>query len=504
MNNKDMPQLSDAQLALRKKQTNEVLNVWNDVQRQVFTRERVQATEMDTGVQPQKTRDLESEVNSSTMVDNLNKLMEAKTFALERLLKNYDEKNFSTIVLVNDVLNVFNSVVHIYQSPALARTSRELIKVKLQDLEPNAKALAYGVNELINIFFEHAPDKRIYNLVRALTVYNIIKKELESNNYYQIDKSALDAEFRNILSQQSQERRNFLASLAEAEPSDAPLYGRLKQYPVFSSNLNNRIAELQDDLGVDLTDELRQNLEKLPDSEATSEVDRLIGFTKDKLPAARDSIRASRAELDGLNRQFEEEEQRYQALEKRLRFVLERKANVDREVRNKSDYIQRQNLQLRQLESELNDENAPLGPIRKQMLFLTRFKVKLTEDLAKLLELQAEGEGVAEDVQQKLYESQERISQLSNYISEMESNIRNSQRELVDAVEVKGTPQKLGRGMKKVTKRGMGSMVNSYRETEHVDKEKHKEVLADDKDNTKKRAKHVPIRFNQEANSVYS
>jgi hypothetical protein len=499
-----MPQLSDAQLALRKKQTNEVLNVWNDVQRQVFTRERVQAANFDTGVQPQKSRDLESEVNSSTLIENLNKLMESKTLSLENLLARYEEKNFANVVLVSDIINLFNSILRIYVSPNLSRTSRELIKVKLQDLEPNAKALSYGVNEMINILFEKAPDKRIYNLVRALTVYNVIRKELETNNYYLIDKSTLDAEFRNILSQQSQERRNFLASLSEREPADAPLYGRLKQYPVFDSNVNQRIAQVQEELGVDLTDDLRQNLDRLPDNEAISEADRLVGYTKEQLPAARDSIKASRAELEGLNHQFEEEQERYQALGRRLRFVLERKANVDREVRNKSDYIQRQNLQLRRLESQLNDENAPLGPIRKQMLFITRFKVKLTEDLAKLIELQAEGEGVAEDVQQKLYESQERISQLSNYISDMESNIRNSQRELADVFEVKGKPQKLGKGMNKVTKRGMGSMVNSYRETEHVDKEKHKEVLADDKDNTKKRAKHVPIRFNQEANSVYS
>lgn len=483
MNNKDMPQLSDAQLALRKKQTNEVLTVWNDVQRQVFTRERVQATEMDTGVQPQKTRDLESEVNSSTMVDNLNKLMEAKTFALERLLKNYDEKNFSTIVLVNDVLNVFNSVVHIYQSPALARTSRELIKVKLQDLEPNAKALAYGVNELINIFFEHAPDKRIYNLVRALTVYNIIKKELESNNYYQIDKSALDAEFRNILSQQSQERRNFLASLAEAEPSDAPLYGRLKQYPVFSSNLNNRIAELQDELGLDLSADLRQNLEQLPDKEAVSEVDKYIGISR--------SGRNLQAQSDALV-------QSYHEVRRQLYEVLSYKDNIDKQMKNKSDYIQRQTLILKRLGDKLNDEDAPVRPLLEQIEDVKEFRAKLIEDLSVLAERQNEAIGAEEELEQRIYKIREEMARLDRKLEEIGEDVNKSTREL------EGKKQKLGRGMKKVVERGMGSMVNSYRPTEHVDMEKHKEVLADDKDNTKKRAKHVPIRFNQEANSVYS
>jgi hypothetical protein len=495
-----MPQLSESQLNLRRKQTNEILNVWNDISRQVFSRERVQAANFQSGVQPQKTRDAESEVNSSAMIENLNKLMEEKVLSLERLLVSYDEKNFANVVLVSDIINIYNSILRIYVAPNIARASRELIKVKLQELEPNAKALSYGVNEMINILFERAPDKRIYNLVRAQTVYNIIKKQLESNNYYLIDKSTLDSEFRNVLSQQSQERRNFLAGLAEAEPSDVPLYGRLKQYPVFDSNLSQRLDQLRDDIGIDLADDLRQNLERLPDKEAISEVDRL----RREVPGAGASLAASRIELDGLNRQFEDEDQKYQDLSRQLQFVLERKASVDKEVRNKSDYIQRQNLQLKRLESDLNDENAPIAPIRRQMLFITRFKVKLTEDLAKLIELQAEGVGVAEDIQQKLFESQERMNQLSNYISDMDDNIRNSQQELLSTVEVKGIPQKLGRGMKKVVKRGMGSMVNSYRETEHVDKEKHKQELADDKDNTKKRSKHVPIRFNQEANSVYS
>ena len=128
-----MPQLSDAQLILRKKQTNEVLNVWNDISRQVFNRQRVQAASYDTGVQPQKTRDAESEVNSSAMVDNLNKLMEEKVFSLERLLVGYDEKNFANVVLVSDIINVYNSILRIYVSPNIARTSRELIKVKLQE-----------------------------------------------------------------------------------------------------------------------------------------------------------------------------------------------------------------------------------------------------------------------------------------------------------------------------------------------------------------------------------
>jgi hypothetical protein len=500
-----MPRLSDAQMELRRKQVNEVLNVWNDVQRQVFQRERTHVADMDLSLLPKKTRDVEAEVNVDAMINNLNQVMEVKMLALERCLSAYDEKSFAQVVLVGEVLTAFNAVIRVYSAPALSRASRELILLKLQSLSPHINALVFGCDELTNLLFERAPDKRIYNLIRANTVYRIIKKQIDANNYYVIDKSALDAEFRQILSEQSQERREFLSALAERDINEAPLYGRLKQYPVFSSNLNARIAELQDELGVDIGEDLRDEFNRLPDNQAVSEVERLKQLNRSAVPLYTREEEAN-LEIEQNIEQIEQDKHDFQVAQSHLESTRIRLQEVVQLIA----YIQRNykkvNTEVTRLErSEVTLAQVTSPEAQKFKRRLASLRATLKSQLRDINSAYANKERLEYEIAQ--YEEQlsdlaNRIGKRRNQVTTKSSEINQIQdelRELGSVAEINGKKQRLGQGMKKVVTRGMANMVNDYRMVEPKEEKK-----VEKEETVKQRAKHVPIRFNENANEIYN
>jgi hypothetical protein len=163
--------------SIRAKQNAEVLDVWKDLQRQVFARERKQVAQFPQSLKPKTQRDLGVELNVDKSVEALNKTLETKLGALEFFVQNLSERPvkglsglvesgsvlgqiaqaYSQAINTGDVIPLWNGIARLYQTPGLSRQSQELVKVALQQLVPNLDALKYGFKSTVDFIFQKKP-----------------------------------------------------------------------------------------------------------------------------------------------------------------------------------------------------------------------------------------------------------------------------------------------------------------------------------------------------------
>ena len=163
--------------SIRAKQNAEVLDVWKDLQRQVFARERKQVSQFPQSLKPKTQRDLGVELNVDKSVEALNKTLEIKLGALEFFVQNLSEgpvkglsglvesgpalgqiaQAYSQAINTGDVIPLWNGLARLYQTPGLSRQTQELVKVALQQLVPNLDALKYGFKSAIDFIFQKKP-----------------------------------------------------------------------------------------------------------------------------------------------------------------------------------------------------------------------------------------------------------------------------------------------------------------------------------------------------------
>jgi hypothetical protein len=251
---------------LRKRQQREVLDVWNDVSRQVQERQFQQVKQFDEAVKPKKTRDLEAEASAYRIIESLNKLVEIKVVSLENLIdfisrttksdpfaQSEYRKLFTTIILNQDLISQWNSFVRVYKAPAVSTQSVELMKVKIEELKPNMESINFGLQELLNFLYENGDftSKELFSLLQTYAVYREIKRQIDVSDYQILALDSIERSFKNIVAEQDVDFRVALndiwnKSLAKGNPLSEVL---VRGYPkIEDAELLDRKRQLDADV----------------------------------------------------------------------------------------------------------------------------------------------------------------------------------------------------------------------------------------------------------------
>jgi hypothetical protein len=255
--------------SLRQKQIREILDVWQNVGQQVFQREKRQAQVMEEGVLPKKERDYETEVGITKGVEGMSRLLESKLLALEQALTSNSGKAFSEVMSVADVVNGFNALVRLYGRSGLSRDSQESAKVRFQDLADDINAVVYGYEQLLDkLFSQINPSPDVLNVMRAGSVYRAIKAQLyESHSamaFAPLTQGDINIAYKDFYAEQSQERRDILNRLSDRAAPDRTLSSLpLRNFPVIGSNIDERIASLEAEHGITLSDQVKNQMRQV-------------------------------------------------------------------------------------------------------------------------------------------------------------------------------------------------------------------------------------------------
>jgi len=246
--------------SLRNKQIAEVLDVYRDINRQVFNRERKQVAGYIEGVAPKSQRDLEAEVGVDKVLEQLDKIINQKILNLEVIMTRKGVigvaegfKSYAEVVNNADLLVYWNSLARIYTKGGISRQSQELIKVKLQSIKGGIDALVYGTKELLNFTYdENLISKTTFEVIKSYALYSQIKLQLENFSIRPIEQGDIEASYKNYISTLPEMTRSTLernSSLSDV--SKMSIRGKLKQYPLFSANdAPSRIREIEQELGI--------------------------------------------------------------------------------------------------------------------------------------------------------------------------------------------------------------------------------------------------------------
>ena len=255
--------------SLRQKQIREILDVWQNVGQLVFQREKRQAQVMEEGVLPKKERDYETEVGITKGVEGMSRLLESKLLALEQALTSNSGKAFSEVMSVADVVNGFNALVRLYGRSGLSRDSQESAKVRFQDLADDINAVVYGYEQLLDkLFSQINPSPDVLNVMRAGSVYRAIKAQLyESHSamaFAPLTQGDINIAYKDFYAEQSQERRDILNRLSDRAAPDRTLSSLpLRNFPVIGSNIDERIASLEAEHGITLSDQVKNQMRQV-------------------------------------------------------------------------------------------------------------------------------------------------------------------------------------------------------------------------------------------------
>lgn len=248
--------------SLRNNQIREVLDVWKNINSQVFDREKKQVVEMKDEVAPQKTRDVDTEVSVDKQVETINRIIESKLTSLESLLSvlNIQQSigryrvDFNSATTVSDFIAAWNAFVRLYKTNGLSRTTLELIKVKIQESSTSLNAVIYGMNQLIDhIFYKGGSllSKDLIPILQACATYRVAKSQIESLIFSFIDANSVDIEYKQILAEQSPTRR---AEINRYLDKSRDITSQVIRSPAQFNEVDrmNRVNELRDLYGLDI------------------------------------------------------------------------------------------------------------------------------------------------------------------------------------------------------------------------------------------------------------
>lgn len=319
---------------IRDRQNLEMLDVFKNLNSQVFDRTKRQIAVFPQSVKPKTERDMTVEVNTDKSIEQLNKTFETKLGALEFLVQllqrgKYikDEETgfrvksegiikgedysiygqtFQATVNTGDVIPLWNQIVRYFQQQGLSRDSQEIVKVKTQELKPNLDALTYGLKKSIDYIFENKGmgsvlALRIMELLRALSIYTMIMSQVDDGSLGLISNFELDTAYKNIFSSLSSQELDILKKSA---PRGSILKTSIRNIPDFDTKDSaKRLQQIQDELGIRLPEEYSRALRQLPLSELNKEIDKLYqekGSLKEtlKLSADEKKYQAEMRKLD--------------------------------------------------------------------------------------------------------------------------------------------------------------------------------------------------------------
>ena len=284
---------------IRDRQNEEMLNVWKNLNSQVFDRTKRQIAVFPQSVKPKTERDLTVEVNTDKSIEQLNKTFESKLGALESmvqllqlgnrvegatgLVKAPESGTFSSLyqatVNTGDVIPLWNQIVRYYQQQGLSRDSQEIVKVKTQELKPNLDALTYGVKKAIDFIFENknvnaGQALKIMELLRVLSIYTMIMSQVDDGSLGLISNFELETAYKNSFRSLSSNELEILKLYA---PRGSITTNAIRNIPDFSTTDSlKRIRQIENELGIRLPEDYSRGLRDLSITDLNKEADKLL------------------------------------------------------------------------------------------------------------------------------------------------------------------------------------------------------------------------------------
>ena len=315
---------------IRAKQNLEMLDVWKDVNRQVFARERKQVQTFPQSLKPKTQRDLGVELNVDKGIEALNKTLETKLAALEYAVQNFTTdpsvdlpmqyrgsqvvRALTDAISTGDVIPLWNQAARLYRTSGLSRESQQIVKTKLQDLKPNLEALQYGLTAAVDFIFEHklifgelpvradiegeAPEGRraqharrearaeedpeagttvstfalrVLELLRTLSVYKTISAEVDAEPR-PLSVADLDAAYKNVFQSLSQQEIEILKQVA---PRGDIMTRSIRNIPDFDTqDTAGRLKAIEEELGFRFPPDQIATLRKLPRDKLNEALDK--------------------------------------------------------------------------------------------------------------------------------------------------------------------------------------------------------------------------------------
>jgi hypothetical protein len=157
-------------------------------------------------------RDVDIEVNVDKIVEALNEKMNQKLSLLENLFNRISDKGFLEAINTSEVSAGWNTIVRYYQTAGISRTTQEMVKVKVQDLNNNVDAMVFGLAKLIGQF-SRFKNTSIIDVSKANAVYLSIQEQLRLNQFRLIDAVEVDSQFRSAVARLSPETRAYAESI---------------------------------------------------------------------------------------------------------------------------------------------------------------------------------------------------------------------------------------------------------------------------------------------------
>lgn len=202
------------------------------------------------------------------------------------------QNSYQDIINTGSIVSLWNTIVRYYQKQGLSKQSQEMVKTKVQDLIPNLEAIVYGLGQAVDVLFadnqyNEQVGLKILELLRTQSVYQLVKRQIDTSTFELVSVPALETAFKNIFAELSEERRELLDELSNRETGSIATRP-IRKIPTFSStNFEDRLRVLSDELGidirslpVDLTDRLKQLNKQDFEKYAVQALQEIKGATK--------------------------------------------------------------------------------------------------------------------------------------------------------------------------------------------------------------------------------
>lgn len=291
--------------SLRNKQIAEVLDVWRNINRQVFNREKKQVSGWLEGVVPKTQRDLDAEVGIDKLLEQINKAIDAKLVAFDLFLtKGADDsaslsKLQQEIVATGDVIILWNSIARIYTKTGISRQSQELIKVKLVNIQNGIDALVYGSNKVVdnfttavNLLIDQDETEKakvlfklLHEIINMYGVYALIQRQIKSGTLSVIEPPDVSAEVEDYIATKSDVFQTLMAH-ADFQNFRNKIDKDIKpRFNLRSRYLPSQLKQIQDEYGLRPARETHLAIAKLKAKDAVKMLDTLKAQFKDPMYA---------------------------------------------------------------------------------------------------------------------------------------------------------------------------------------------------------------------------
>jgi hypothetical protein len=257
---------------LRAKQNMEILDVFKDLHRQIVGRQNKQIQAFPETLLPKTQRDLGAEVNTDKAVERINQVLETKLGSLEYLVGEFatgadidpmfmarkgsklpGKQAEDIITNTGDIVPLWNGIVRLYKEPGLSRESQNIIKVKVQELTPNLEAIVYGFNSALDYIFRQRVMNAslmlaIMEYLRTLSVYTVIKQQVDSGLLELLSVEALHRTYKNLLEEQTSDRQAIIKRYAPRGDITSTPIRNIPDFDVFGRQA--RLKAIAEELGI--------------------------------------------------------------------------------------------------------------------------------------------------------------------------------------------------------------------------------------------------------------